>query len=98
MNETILNKLKESRTNVEIRFNELNETAIITKKDFFNVVFNYFENMSKVMVNKTLKSDTVFFQQLYKAIESAEYKAHEISRRNNYNMMVRNQKTGVYNG
>jgi len=98
MNETILNKLKESRTNVEIRFNDLNETAIITKKEFFDVVFNYFENMSKIMVNKILKSDTVFFQQLYKAIESAEYKAHELSRKNNYKMMVRNQITGVYNG
>ena len=98
MEAIILNKLKDNKEKVEIRFNELNENAVISKKDFFQIVFDYFENMSKVMTNKILKSEIVFFQQLYKSIENAEYKAHESSRRSNYNMMVRNQRTGVYNG
>ena len=45
------------------------------------------------MLNKILKDNYKFIYELNKAIEMAEYKAHEASRRSNYNMMIRNQKT-----
>ena len=98
METLFLNTLKEKRTLVENRFNSLSENAVISKKDFFQIVFDYFENMSKIMIGKCTKSSIVMIRELNKAIESAEYKAHEVSRRNNYNMMVRNQRTGIYNG
>lgn len=98
METLFLNTLKENRTLVENRFNSLSDNAVISKKDFFQIVFDYFENMSKVMIGKCTKSSIVMIKELNKAIESAEYKAYEVSRRNNYNMMVRNQKTGIYNG
>lgn len=98
MEAIILNYLKEKRELVESRFNSLGENACISKKDFFQIVFDRFENISKVMLNKILKDNYKFIYELNKAIEIAEYKAHEASRRSNYNMMIRNQRTGVYNG
>jgi hypothetical protein len=98
MEATILNNLKENKGMVENRFNSLNENAIISKKDFFQIVFDHFEGLSKVMTNKVLKSFTVFVAQLNVAVEKAESKAHEINRENNYKMMVNNQRTNNYNG
>ena len=98
MEAKILNNLKENKGMVENRFNSLSENAISSKKDFFQIVFDHFENLSKIMTNKILKSENVFFQQLNVAVEKAEIKAHEISRKNNYKMMVNNQRSNNYNG
>ena len=86
MNEVIKAQLIEKRNIVEERFNEMVEnhekvntltrsyTPMITsKKFFFQVVSDHFENMSKVMVNKCLKSENRFYQELYKAIDKAKY-------------------------
>jgi hypothetical protein len=98
METLFLNTLKENRTLVENRFNSLSMNASITKKDFFQIVFDYFEKMSKVMIAKCTKSEIVMIQQLNKAINMAENKAHEESKKRNYFMMVRNQRTSIYNG
>jgi hypothetical protein len=50
------------------------------------------------MINKSLKSNTLFATELHKACEKAEYKAHEVNRKSNFNMMIKNQKTNTYNG
>ncbi len=80
MNDLILNMLTKNRIMVENRFNEmvaLNERVgfpiINSKKFFFKVVFEHFENLSKVMVNKILKSEFAFIRELNKAVEKAEY-------------------------
>lgn len=98
MEATILDNLKENKGMVENRFNSLNENAIISKKDFFQIVFDHFENLSKVMTNKILKTSSIFVRELNVAVNKAETKAHEISRKNNYKMMVNNQRSNNYNG
>lgn len=96
MDATILTNLKDNRGVVESRFNELN--VVFSKQDFFKVVFDHFETLSKIMINKILKSNTLFATELHKACEKAEYKAHEGNRKSNINMMIKNQKTNTYNG
>ena len=54
---------------------------IIASEVFFNkVITEYFETMSNVMVNKCLKSQNVFFQQFWKAIEKDTYSINKPQR------------------
>jgi hypothetical protein len=90
MNAEILNNVKAKREVVETRFESmvaqatrLNKNYITSKKFFFEVVANHFENMSTVMTNKCLKSINVFNAEFFKAIEKAEYACAKPERNNN---------------
>lgn len=81
MEEIILNKLKEHRQTVEeryksfVRISEMAKSKYISsKKFFFQVVFNHFDELSKTMVNKIINgSYYVFSKELTKALDKAEY-------------------------
>ena len=90
MNAQILDNVKAKREVVETRFEamvnqaaRLNKSYITSKKFFFEVVANHFENMSTVMVNKCNKSINVFNAEFYKAIEKAEFACAKPERNNN---------------
>jgi hypothetical protein len=90
MNTKILDMLKENRTVVENRFEEMirdskrtDSKIIDSKKFFFQVVFNYFEDMSTIMINKALKNEIVFYRLLNTSIEKAEYACSKPAREEN---------------
>lgn len=90
MNAQILENVKANREVVETRFEamiaqaaRLNKKYITSKKFFFEVVANHFENMSTVMVNKCNKSINVFNSEFFKAIEKAEFACAKPERNNN---------------
>ena len=90
MNTTILEMLKANRTMVENRYDEMMKLnsytgmpIIESKKFYFEVVFNYFDTMSKVKVNRCLKSDNKYYNFIYelnKAIDAADYAVNKPSR------------------
>ena len=85
MNAQILDLLKANRQVVLNRYQEMvdrknlnneygcNHVVIESKEFFGKVVMSYFEDMSKIMVNKCLKSNFVFITQLSKACDKACY-------------------------
>jgi len=92
MNTLILDFLKTNREKVEKAFEEmvLEDSKLInifgqshiinSKKFFFQVVFDYCENMSKAMITKCLKSELKMYEEFYKAIDKAIYACHKPGR------------------
>ncbi|NCB85379.1 MAG: hypothetical protein EOM44_12940 [Bacteroidia bacterium] len=91
MNAAILNQLKEKRQAVVNAYNAMvsdvekyGKKYNTSESFFFTVVANHFEEMSTVMVNKIIRGGSVvFYRELYKAIEKAEYAAAKAERENN---------------
>jgi len=72
--------LKANRDKVEREYQlmlkqaeSLGKRYFTSKKFFFQVVLDHFESLSKVMVGKINRSEVVFYEQLYKATERAQY-------------------------
>ena len=80
MDTQILNLLKENRSSVEKTHAKVVKQAtegynyITSKSFFFKVVAQHFEGMSTIMINKVKRGGVVvFYRELWKAIENAEY-------------------------
>ena len=80
MNPQILNLLKENRSEVDSTYNKMVELAnrrgfhyITNKKFFFQIVFDYFEKISKIKINRCLNNEMYFLGEFRLAIEKAEY-------------------------
>ncbi|DBA55479.1 hypothetical protein [Porphyromonas gingivalis] len=91
MKPEILNLLKGNRNNVEDAYSKsfehicrLGSTPSLSKKEYFEVVFNYFEGAGKVKEGRMLKSIASFFRYLSEAIEQADRAMGANLRRDNF--------------
>ena len=91
MKPEILTLLKENRNSVEEAYsarvehlNRLGSAPSLSKKEYFEVVFNYFEDASKVKEGRILKSNVFFFRYLSEAIEQADRAMGAQFRRDNF--------------
>lgn len=80
MNTKILELLKNKRNIVEEQFGIMvredtrdGSYFISSKKFFFQVVYNHFDEFSTIMTNKCLKSEYKFNTEFWKAIDKAKY-------------------------
>ena len=101
MNTQILDLLKANRQTVLNRYENMvyqknlnneygcNHVLIESKEFFGKVVMGYFEGMSKIMVNKCLKSNFAFITQLSKACDKACYACAKPQREANRALFVR---------
>lgn len=91
MNPEVLALLKEYRNNVEEAYsarvehlNRLGSAPSLSRKGYFEVVFNYFEAAGKIKEGRMLKSMTSFYRYLSEAIERADRAMGAQFRRDNF--------------
>ncbi|DBA55407.1 TPA_asm: hypothetical protein [Porphyromonas phage phage017a_JCVISC001] len=91
MKPEILTLLKGNRNNVEEAYTKsfericrLGSTPSLSKKEYFEVVFNYFEGAGKVKEGRILKNQMFFFRYLSDAIEQADRAMGANFRRDNF--------------
>lgn len=91
MKPEILTLLKENRNNVEEAYGKsfehicrLGSAPSLSKREYFDVVFNYFEAAGKIKEGRMLKSMASFYRYLSEAIEQADRAMGAQFRRDNF--------------